>query len=748
MANNSLDNVVDRLTARSRSERNYLAALGTGLFSGFMMVIMTITYASLIFSGSLSAHLADGIAVGLTSVVVIGLFLTFFSKSSHLVVQIDDDTAPVFALLLSILAASLPTTLSSGELLTNLLVALFIATLISGVTLAIFGTFKYGNFIQFLPYSVMGGYFTAVGWLLLVGTLSMLCRIEFHSLSDVAILFSADYLWRWTPAVIIGCLLKLLSSRYSAGLVLSIMVVTTICGFYGIHSLLGNSPNELMSNDLLIGPFPEQQRAIIEPIINLDWSSVQIKTSLSSAGSVASITLISLLSIILCVSGLSLTTKRDLDINHELKVAGFANIASGFLGGMSALPSLSISKLAYEIHPKANKILGISSILVGVAAFYFGMTLIAHIPKIVLGALSVYIGLGFLKEWLIDGYRKFGALEYSVIPIILIVTIFAGFLQGVVIGILAAIFLFVIKYSRIKFIRYEASGTNLRSNISRDADQISVLNKHGNQIHIFTLQGYLFFGTAGSMYRQVLESIDNPDNTDIKYVILDFSQVIGVDSSATLNFEKLGQRLVERKIYLITTNLKDEVLAILRRGGLSLDGNAFVIQHSDLDKGLEYCENSILKQEMAESTKGIGVIERIGEIVSNKDNILHLESYLQKVSVEEGQILTEMGGDSDEVFFLESCTASAYIIDSEGQERRVSGAGRGAVYGEIGFILNIPRTALVRADSKGEIYVLSHESLSKMEADHPDLATALVRYLAQTVTERLANTTQSLRAVL
>lgn len=744
----SLETVVNRLTARSRSERNYIAALGTGMFSGFMMVIMTVTYASLIFSGDLSNHLADGIAVGLTSVVVIGLVLTIFSRSSHLVVQIDDDTAPVFALLLSILAASLPATLTSAEMLTNLLAALFIATLVSGTTLAIFGVFKYGNFIQFLPYSVMGGYFTAVGWLLLVGTLSMLCSIEFDGLDNFTKLFTAEYIWRWLPAIIIGVLLKLLSNRFSTGLLLSGMVVTTVIVFYGAHALMGNSPSELMSKDLLIGPFPEQHRSIIQPVSNLDWSSVQIKASLSSAGSVASITLISLLSIILCVSGLSLTTKRDLDINHELKISGFANIASSFFGGMAALPSLSISKLAYEIHPKANKVLGFSAIIVGVVAFYFGMTLISHIPKIVLGALSVYIGLGFLKEWLIDGYRKFGALEYSVIPIILIVTIFAGFLQGVVIGILAAIFLFVIKYSRIKFIRYEASGINLRSNIARDAEQISTLNKFGNRIHVFTLQGYLFFGTAGSLYRQVLESIDNPDNAGIKYVILDFSQVIGVDSSATLNFEKLSQRLVERKIYLITTNLKDNVLSILRRGGLSLDGNAFVIQHSDLDKGLEYCENSILSQEMPETDEGSGVIERISELINNKDNIAHLENYLQKVVVEEGQIITEMGGKSDEVFFLESCTASAYIIDSEGQERRVSGAGRGAVYGEIGFILNIPRTALVRADSKGEIYVLSHTSLREMEEHHPDLATALIRYLAQTVTERLANTTQALRAVL
>lgn len=744
----SLENIVSRIKDRSNPRNSYLTAVSTGVFSGFMMVIMTITYSSLIFSGSLSVHLADGIAVGLTSVVVIGLLLTFFSRSSHLVVQIDDDTAPVFALLLSILAASLPASLSSHEMLTNLLLALFFATLISGITLTIFGIFKFGNFVQFLPYSVMGGYFTAVGWLLLTGSIIMLCDIELTSFENLEKLFSIDNLWRWLPAVFIGLVLRVLSTRFNTGALLASAIAITIIAFYSIHAYLGNSAHELMQNNWLIGPFPEQQRSLLEPITNLDWSVVKLQTSLSSAGSIASITLISLLSIILCVSGLSLTTRKDLDINHELKTTGLANIASSFLGGMSALPSLSISKLAYEIHPKSSKVLGLTAILVGVIAFYFGMTLIALIPKIVLGALSIYIGLGFLKEWLVDGYKKFEALEYSVIPTILIVSIFAGFLQGVVVGILAAIVLFVVKYSRIKFIRYQASGLKLRSNISRDANQISTLNKYGSQIQIFTLQGYLFFGTAGSLYRQVLESIEDPSNSDIKYVILDFSQVIGVDSSATLNFEKLGQRLVERKIYLITTSLSETVLSILRRGGLNLDSNAFVIQQADLDKGLEYCENDILKQKLTESLTNNGVIEQVSQLITDKENIAFLQEYLEKTEVQKGQVLTEIGGQSDQVFFLESCTASAYIIDSEGRERRVSGAGRGAVYGEIGFILGIPRTALVKADSDGEIYVLNQQSLTKMEQQHPDLATALMRYLAQTVTERLANTTQSLRAVL
>ena len=186
-----------------------------------------------------------------------------------------------------------------------------------------------------------------------------------------------------------------------------------------------------------------------------------------------------------------------------------------------------------------------------------------------------------------------------------------------------------------------------------------------------------------------------------------------------MNFEKLAQRLAERKIYLITTSLKDSVLEILRRGDIDLGGNAFLIQHHDLDQGLEWCETDILKLQESEAQVQIGIFERIAKALPQSTSLEKLAKYLNKVEVKSGQLIASIGEESDEVFFLETCTASAYIIDSHGIERRVSGAGRGAIYGEIGFFLGIPRTAIVRVDSDGELYSLKHTALAEMEREEP-----------------------------
>jgi SulP family sulfate permease len=744
----NLASISNRIQQRAQSPDSYASAIATGAFAGVMMVIMTVTYASLIFSGPLHAFVGNGIALGLTSVVVVGTISTILSSSSHLIVQLDDDTAPVFALLLSLLAASLPITLSEADFFTNILAALFAATFISGSTLAILGMFRFGNFVQFLPYSVMGGYFAAVGWLILLGAMAMLTGIEISSVDDAFLLANSDMLSQWMPAVFMGIFLSVMANRFKVGPLLAGSVLVASLGFYGIHALLGNSPAQLMDAGQLIGPFDLQGQSLLHPIINLNWSAVAWQNTLGTGGSIASITLIGLLSMTLCISGLSLTTRKDLDVNHELEVAGLANMVSGFLGGMTALPSLSISNLSYDVHSAASRLIGTAAVLVGLATFYYGMPVVEHIPKMILGGLSVYIGIGFVKEWLIDGYQKFGALEYSVIPIIMVASIFAGFLQGILTGIVAAIILFVIKYSRIRIIRYQASGTDLRSNLVRDAEQNALLKVLGKKIEVFSLQGYLFFGTTGSLYKAVLNSIESPQNQNLKYLILDFSQVIGVDSSATLNFEKLAQRLSERQIYLITTNLKQEVLEILRRGGLNLNNNAYLIQHVDLDQGMEWCENDILDQENSATHISRGIFERMAEDIPDSTQLSRLNTYLKRVHLQENQILIDINEESDEVFFLETCTASAYILDAQNIERRVSGAGRGAIYGEIGFFLGIPRTAIVRADTQGQVFSLNRSSLARMERQEPELASAITRYLAKTVAERLVNTTQLLRTIL
>lgn len=725
-----------------------LQTVSTGIFTGLLAVIISISYASLIFSGELENYLGHGIALAIVSLVVVGLLQTVFSNSSYFVVQVDDDTAPIFVLLISFLLTSLPANLGPEQLLANAIVAILFSTFVAGLTLTLVGYFKLGNLLQFLPYSAIGGYFAAVGWLLLSSTLDLLVPFELINFDAFMRLFSnIEVLILWLPALILGALLRYLSNKFDIAALLALAIVGATLLFYMLAFTMGSDFISLQEKGFLMQPFSSQTTDLFTPITSLFSSEINVRALFDNSASIATISLMALLSFTLCISAISLSTRQELDPNKELKVAGIANMLNALVGGLFALPSVSISKLSYDLHPTANKLIGALCVATALVVFYFGLGLISYVPKMVLAALLFYIAFGFLIEWLIKGYRKFGALEYSVIPIILVVSISSGFLESILFGIVAAIILFAINYSRTDVIKYQASGAKLRSNLVRRSEENEILREQGHKTRLFKLQGFLFFGTAGSLYKEVMNSFDTSKESKLDYIILDFSQVLGVDSSAALNFERLSQRLKERNTSLILTGLRSDLLNILTHGDFDLNVTPLLQKFSDIDQGLEWCENKILKANPVSADTSESVLELIAGKLTDPER-KRFESYLVKRSVHKGELLTDLGETSNDVFLLESCSASAYILDSNNTERRVDGAGRGAVYGEIGFFLNIPRTATVKADSDGYLYSLSYDSLKRLESEEPHIAAAINRYMLKIVTERLANTTQSLRTVL
>ena len=105
------------------------------------------------------------------------------------------------------------------------------------------------------------------------------------------------------------------------------------------------------------------------------------------------------------------------------------------------------------------------------------------------------MGLDFLVEWVIAGWRKLSRTDYAVVLLILVVIGATNFLIGVGVGLVAMIVLFVLNYSRINVVHHALSGAELRSNVERCAyHQRALTEKLGQHIYILELQGFLFLG--------------------------------------------------------------------------------------------------------------------------------------------------------------------------------------------------------------------------------------------------------------
>lgn len=110
-----------------------------GLFAGALVVIMSVSFSALIFTGSLSGYVAQGIALAINAAIIVGLSISLFSRCQPVISMADEDTAPVFAVLVAFIVAATPAASGPGDLFATALAAIIVSTIVAGMGLTILG---------------------------------------------------------------------------------------------------------------------------------------------------------------------------------------------------------------------------------------------------------------------------------------------------------------------------------------------------------------------------------------------------------------------------------------------------------------------------------------------------------------------------------------------------------------------------------------------------------------------------------
>src|ERR1700689_5202796 len=136
----------------------------TNVFAGTICSVLTITYslsyAALIFSGPLAHFLSYGIAVTFMSAAVGGAFVALRSSLPFAVAGPDSSISVVIA---ALVATVLQRVAAGGDtdLLAPAIIAMALATALTGLLMCVLGFTDAGRAIRFLPYPVVGGFLGA-----------------------------------------------------------------------------------------------------------------------------------------------------------------------------------------------------------------------------------------------------------------------------------------------------------------------------------------------------------------------------------------------------------------------------------------------------------------------------------------------------------------------------------------------------------------------------------------------------------
>jgi SulP family sulfate permease len=716
--------------------------LAAGVIIGAVECVLAIAFAAFVFGGLIATRLPDGIGLYLFAAVLTLAILAWRAGSRGVVGSVQDAAAAVLGIVAASTAAKATSlqqvaTVSgledyeSPDVFLTVVAATLVVTVLCGIVFAALGKFRLGSLFRFMPYPVIGGFLAGTGWLLLKGGIYVASGVQ-PALRTAQYFIREFTLIRWAPAFVFGAVLlgavRVLKRPQVIPTVLGVGLVVFAIGMV----VTGSSIDEAREGRWLLGPF--ESARLWEPwtlraLGGADWSSV-----LAQWTTIVSAVLVASLAILLNISGTEVVLDRDLDTNRELRDAGILNVVSGALGGIPGYHALSLTALAERMNVDARAA-GLVAAAVPLAAVVFGASVIELIPRMLVGGVLVFLGLAFIVEWVWDKRKVLPKVEYLIVLVILAAIIATGFLPGVVLGLVMAVVLFAVNYGRIEQVREVAFGDTYRSNVDRSPAEREALRQMGHRVQVLRLNGFVFFGSASGLLERIRTRVETAPP---RFLVMDLRRVSGVDSSAAASFVKIARLAEANRFEFLLAGASDRVREQLARGGVTASGGvvAFV---PDLDRALQRCEDVLLEEEPWERpAQGEGPAEMPPGLVP----------YLERESVPEGTVLIRQDEPPQDVFVLASGTLRVETVTSSGTPMRLRTIRPGVVVGEVAMYTGTPRTADVVAETPVDILRLSAAAIERMEAEDPELAAAVHRWLARTLAERLVGTQRTFDALI
>lgn len=722
--------------------RDLAVALVGGGANGIILLFLNISMAGLVYPSALGELQARGVGLMLFGAALLALVTALASALPIAIAAPQAATVVIAGSIVAGVIAGAPAGASGQAVFATALAGIILSSLVGGLVLYALGATGLGRVARFLPYPVVGGFIAGVGWLFISGAVGLTTGLA-PAPATLAALLAPAALARWVPAAVVGTILVGGRRWWNPLLLFPVTLLGSVALFH-LALALARTPLAVAAADgWVLGPFPPGP--LLQPLgpgeLGLvDWGLVAGQTL-----NIVTMPLIAAIVMILYLSGIEISIRRDLDLNRELRAGGLGTLAGGLFGGITGFHLLALSVLMHRMGVR-SRLGGAAAAAVVALPLLLDAAALNVLPRFVLGGLLIYFGYTFMHEWLAAQRRRMSRLDYGVVLLIVAVIAAYGLLPGVGVGLVAALFLFAAEYSRVRVVRQVQSGVTRRSRVTRADPERRLLDAEGERVLVFELQGYIFFGTAATVLDTIRAQLGARPAPGPRYLILNFAGVTGLDSAGLYVFSRLQQQSAGWGATVLLSAMPGPMRRQLDAAGLV--GEAGPLRYApSLDRALEWCEEELIR------AAGLGraaptLAEQLGDVLPGRAQVERLLAYLERHEAAAGERLLRRGDPADDLLFVESGAVTAQIERPGAHSLRLQTTVGGTVVGEIGLYLGAPRTTDVVCDEPCVVYRLSGAALARMRDESPDLAIAIHEHLARRMAERLTHTIRALDAAL
>lgn len=502
-------------------------SLSQDLMAGLTVAAVALPLA-LAFGVSSGADAASGLITAIVAGIVIGVL----SGASY---QISGPTGAMAAILLSV---------SAQYGISGVLTAGFI----SGAILIVAAVCKVGRLVSYLPAPVITGFTSGIAIIIALGQIDNFFGTKSVGENQIQKIisyfngqgsFSPDWL-----AVMFGAMVVVIMVVYPkkwnavvpsslVGIIVA-LVVNMIFLEEGTVAEVGNIPQSLVTDG---------------SIIKSGFDFEHITSLIIPAVSIAALGMIESL---LCGASAGKMKGETLDAQRELIAQGIGNMVIPLLGGVPATAAIARTSVAIKSGGKTRLVSVFHSVVLILSMFLLGGVM-KRIPLAALAGVLMVTAFR-MNEWasiksIFKKKFKSSILQYV---ITMVATVVFDLTIAIVIGVIAAMLVFVVKSCELRVVTSDIDESRLEGKVK---------SGHHEDFKVVYLSGPLFFGTQEKLI-SALNSLEGASQ-----VILSMRGVPTADDMSLQELERLYNKLLEKGTQISFTGVQDAVSDMMDRAG-------------------------------------------------------------------------------------------------------------------------------------------------------------------------------------